>query len=51
MATQVSPGVVIKEREPSSATIVGALNIIGAFATTFKKVLLEKSPQFQQNVN
>ena len=37
MATQVSPGVVIKERELSSATIVGALNIIGAFATTFKK--------------
>ena len=37
MATQVSPGVVIKERELSSATITGALNIIGAFATTFKK--------------
>lgn len=37
MATQVSPGVVIKERELSSATITGALNIVGAFATTFKK--------------
>ena len=37
MASQVSPGVVIKERELSSATIVGALDITGAIATTFKK--------------
>jgi len=37
MATQVSPGVVIKERELASATITGALSIVGAFATTFRK--------------
>ena len=37
MATQVSPGVVIKERELSSATITGALSIVGAFATTFRR--------------
>ena len=37
MASQVSPGVVIKERELSSATIVGALDITGAIASTFKK--------------
>ena len=37
MASQVSPGVVIKERELSSATIVGALDITGGIASTFKK--------------
>lgn len=36
MASQVSPGVVIKERDLSNAVVVGALAIRAAFATTFR---------------
>jgi hypothetical protein len=36
MASQVSPGVVIKERDLSNAVVTGALAIRAAFATTFR---------------
>jgi Phage tail sheath protein subtilisin-like domain/Phage tail sheath C-terminal domain len=36
MASQVSPGVVIKERDLSNAVVVGALAIRAAFASTFR---------------
>jgi len=35
MASQVSPGVVIKERDLSNAVVVGALQITAAFASSF----------------
>ncbi len=37
MASQVSPGIVIKERDLSNAVVVGAQQIVGAFASTFRK--------------
>jgi hypothetical protein len=37
MASQVSPGIVLKERDLSNTVIVGAQQITGAFASTFKK--------------
>ena len=37
MASQVSPGVVLKERELSNAVVVGALQVTAAFASTFTK--------------
>jgi hypothetical protein len=37
MASQVSPGIVIKERDISNAVIVGAQQITAAFASTFQK--------------
>ncbi|HRD41655.1 MAG TPA: phage tail sheath subtilisin-like domain-containing protein [Prochlorococcaceae cyanobacterium AMR_MDS_5431] len=37
MASQVSPGIVIKERDLSNAVITGAQQITAAFASTFKK--------------
>lgn len=37
MASQVSPGVVLKERDLSNAVVIGALQITAAFASTFKK--------------
>lgn len=36
MASQVSPGVVIKERDLSNAVVVGALQITAAFASSFR---------------
>lgn len=36
MASQVSPGVVIKERDLSNAVVTGAIAIRGAFASTFR---------------
>ena len=37
MASQVSPGVVLKERELSNAVITGAIEVTAAFASTFAK--------------
>jgi len=37
MASQVSPGVVLKERELSNAVVVGAQQVTAAFASTFTK--------------
>lgn len=37
MASQVSPGIVIKERDLSNAVITGAQQITAAFASTFQK--------------
>ena len=37
MASQVSPGVVIRERDFSNAVVVGATAIRGAFASSFRK--------------
>jgi len=37
MASQVSPGVVLRERDLSNAVIVGTSSITGAFASTFQK--------------
>lgn len=37
MASQISPGIVIKERDLSNAVVTNAQAIIGAFATTFQK--------------
>ena len=37
MASQVSPGITIKERDLSNAVITGAQQITAAFASTFKK--------------
>ncbi len=37
MASQVSPGVVIKERDLSNAVVTGALAIRAAFASTSAK--------------
>lgn len=37
MASQVSPGVVLKERELSNAVVVGAQEVTAAFASTFAK--------------
>ena len=37
MASQVSPGIVIKERDISNSVIVGAQQITAAFASTFQK--------------
>ena len=37
MASQVSPGVIIKERDLSNAVIVGDVAVTAAFASTFKK--------------
>ena len=37
MASQVSPGVVIRERDFSNAVVVGASAIRGAFASSFRK--------------
>jgi len=36
MASQVSPGVVIRERDYSNAVVVGASSIVGAFASSFR---------------
>ena len=36
MASQVSPGVVIRERDLSNAVVVGATSIVGAFASSFR---------------
>ncbi len=36
MASQVSPGVVIRERDLSNAVVVGASSITAAFASSFK---------------
>ena len=36
MASQVSPGVVVKERDLSNAVVVGASSITGAFASSFR---------------
>lgn len=37
MASQVSPGIVLKERDLSNAVVIGAQQITAAFASTFKK--------------
>ena len=37
MASQVSPGVVIKERDLSNAVVVGDVALTAAFSTTFAK--------------
>jgi len=37
MASQVSPGIVIKERDLSNAVVIGAQQITAAFASSFKK--------------
>ncbi len=37
MASQVSPGIVLKERDLSNAVIVGASQITAAHASTFQK--------------
>jgi hypothetical protein len=37
MASQISPGIVIKERDLSNAVITGAQQITAAFASTFQK--------------
>ena len=37
MASQVSPGVILKERDLSNAVIVGAQQITAGFASTFRK--------------
>ena len=37
MASQVSPGIIIKERDLSNAVITGAQQITAAFASTFQK--------------
>ena len=37
MASQVSPGVVIRESDLSNAVVVGAQAIVGAFASSFRK--------------
>jgi len=37
MASQVSPGIILKERDLSNAVIVGAQQITAGFASTFKK--------------
>lgn len=37
MASQVSPGIVLKERDLSNAVIIGAQQITGAYASTFQK--------------
>ena len=36
MASQVSPGIVIKERDLSNAVVQGASSITGAFASSFR---------------
>jgi hypothetical protein len=37
MASQISPGIVIKERDLSNAVVTNAQAIVGAFASTFQK--------------
>ena len=37
MASQISPGVVLRERDLSNAVIVNTSSITGAFASTFQK--------------
>lgn len=37
MASQISPGIILKERDITTATIVGAQALTGALATTFTK--------------
>ena len=37
MASQVSPGIVLKERDISNAVVVGASTITAAHASTFQK--------------
>jgi hypothetical protein len=37
MASQVSPGIVLKERDLSNVVVTGALQITGAFASSFAK--------------
>ena len=37
MASQVSPGVVIKERDLSNAVVVGSSSLVGAIASSFRK--------------
>ena len=37
MASQVSPGVVIKERDLSNAVVVGSSSLVGAISSTFRK--------------
>ncbi len=37
MASQVSPGVVLRERDLTNANIVGASSITAAFASSFQK--------------
>ncbi len=37
MASQVSPGIIIKERDLSNAVVTGASAIRGAIASTFRK--------------
>ena len=37
MASQVSPGVIIRERDLSNAVVVGDVAITAAFASTFVK--------------
>ena len=37
MASQVSPGVVLRERDLSNAVVVNTTSIVGAFASTFQK--------------
>ena len=37
MASQVSPGVIIKERDLSNAVVVGSSALRGAFSSTFSK--------------
>lgn len=37
MASQISPGIVLRERDITTATIVGAQSLTAAFATTFTK--------------
>lgn len=37
MASQISPGIILKERDITTATIVGAQALTGAIATTFTK--------------
>ena len=47
MASQVSPGVVIKERDLSNAVVVGTSALRGAIASSFRKgpvCLLYTSP-------
>ena len=42
MASQVSPGIRLRERDLSNAVVVGASEITAAHASTFQKVLLER---------
>jgi hypothetical protein len=37
MASQISPGILLRERDITTATIVGAQALTGAFSTTFSK--------------